>query len=161
MKFQGGIRDNGTPWYFYIKQLPAERMLPKKVTAVCGLISPGKEINKFIIVKNKRGYDIPGGHIEFREKPLVALIRETKEEACAKIVFAYPIILLESDYYSEEKTYIFIYSGVAVLYPFISSAEVLERRIVTSEELLSLYYGNIGLMKHMLDIHFSMKAKDF
>jgi len=55
------------------------------------LISPPSETNKLIIIKNKRGYDIPRGHVNPMESHLSALVREVREEACGLIFPFVPV----------------------------------------------------------------------
>lgn len=53
------------------------------VTAAIGIVSPIGEENKYIIVRNKRGWDLPGGHLESSESARDAIVREVKEEPTA------------------------------------------------------------------------------
>ena len=62
---------------------PADVKLNLPVTAVkCYLI---KDNNILLVKDNKRGWDVPGGHVEKDESPENALIREMEEEAGCRI----------------------------------------------------------------------------
>jgi len=158
LKFRAGIKDDGTPWYFNVKPILPNNTFPQKISAVCGLISPAHETDRFIIIKNKRGYDIPGGHVKLMENPLSALIRETSEEAGAEVFSAYPVALLESDFYLNQTTYIVIYRGLAALRPFISSEEIFQRKILLPKDFLAIYYGNSSIIEYILEMNCSRAA---
>ena len=55
-----------------------------KITQVSGFVLNDK--NRVLVIKNKHGWGIPGGHPETCDKTLMdVLIREVFEESCAKI----------------------------------------------------------------------------
>lgn len=51
-------------------------------TAVCSITTFR---NRLVLIKNKRGWEFPGGHIEQEETIEEAIEREAREEACAKL----------------------------------------------------------------------------
>jgi len=81
---------------FSIKYTAAGATLPKKelVSAVFLIALEG---SKILAIKNDRGWDIPGGHIEGGETPEEALIREVKEEAGAVFSDVKLLAVIESD----------------------------------------------------------------
>ncbi|MCD8507428.1 NUDIX domain-containing protein [Candidatus Woesebacteria bacterium] len=50
--------------------------------------------SRLVTIKNKRGYDIPGGHLEKNETPTTALKREISEEAGA-LPYTSPLFFAE------------------------------------------------------------------
>lgn len=64
----------------YILQKISNQLLPPSntISSVHAIIFHG---SKIVVIKNKRGWDIPGGHIEKNETPTKALLREIEEEA--------------------------------------------------------------------------------
>lgn len=68
---------NGTSWQFFLAdKLPPEAI--ESATAVSGL---AYQNNKLLLTKTRRGWEIPGGHIEEGEDISTALKRELLEEA--------------------------------------------------------------------------------
>ncbi|MCB0331433.1 MAG: NUDIX hydrolase [Bdellovibrionales bacterium] len=69
------------------------KLTPDNVTSVGALCLSNERV---VLVKNRRGWDIPGGHIDTGETILEALVREIREETGSECFFAYPLIVLES-----------------------------------------------------------------
>ncbi|MFA5755121.1 MAG: NUDIX domain-containing protein [Candidatus Paceibacterota bacterium] len=74
-----GEWENSLSWKFYLSNyLPARRLC----SAVFGLLEYNQKI---VLTKTKRGWELPGGHIEEKESIEKALKREMFEEAGANI----------------------------------------------------------------------------
>lgn len=74
-----GVWDENISWEFIVtKELPDLNLC----TAVCCIVTFD---SKFLIVKNKRGWELPAGHIETGETLTQAIQREVLEETNAKI----------------------------------------------------------------------------
>lgn len=71
--FDGKWNDN-LSWEFYLSEkLPDETLC----TAVCCVTVLQ---NKLILIRNKRGWELPAGHVEMGESPLQSVSREVLEE---------------------------------------------------------------------------------
>lgn len=91
---------------------------------------------QILAVHNKRGWDIPGGHVETGETAEQALHREVLEEACAIIE---DLILFMSA--TAQKTMLFYAARVKELLSFKAENETDERKFMRPEELLTVYGG--------------------
>lgn len=82
-----GTWDENVSWEFLIDKDEPDKEL---CTGVCCIVTFQ---NKFILIKNKRGWEFPGGKVEKSESLPDAVIRETREEVGAIIenpkVFGY------------------------------------------------------------------------
>lgn len=110
--------------------------------------------NKILFIKNKRGWDIPGGHIEKTDKTHEhAARRELREEACAECGKLTPVGFMISDFYPDRKTYIIILrSQVTSLSEFKPRHETIKRMLMLPEECIKHYYGNPRLMEKLLKV---------
>jgi 8-oxo-dGTP diphosphatase len=97
---------------------------------------------RIVAVKEKRGYDIPGGHVQVGEKNFEDTARrETLEEIGATLEELKLVRIIQSDYYGNEPekfTYLMVFTA------FIKSlnddpAVVAKRSILDKIEFLSLY----------------------
>lgn len=102
-KFWGGeVRGEKRSWSVEI--VKAESLPPyAEVTAVAILACLG---DKILFIRNKRGWDIPGGHLEESdETPEEAVQRELMEETCALCQETKLTGYMISDYYPDRSTY--------------------------------------------------------
>lgn len=121
------------------------------ITASVGFISPHDTRQLYMAIRNKRGWDIPGGHVEKNETPIQAFKRELEEEAqCSLLPEVRPVAMLESREIS--KTGIVVYRGFCLVKPFTPTEEILERKILSADELLHNYFGDKDIFKTLLDL---------
>ena len=150
-QFVGGFRKDRTPWYWTTHALQASSPIPDlKLTTVCAFLRVKEEPNKLVIIKNERGYDVPGGHIEHDESPVAALYREIKEEASATLDSPTPCWVLSSDYNLKQTTGILFFKSYCTLNNFQPNQEISERKLLQPEEFLACYHDNKKLMEHLL-----------
>lgn len=64
----------------------ASNLKPVRLSATAVKIFIFDKENKLLLVKNKKGWDIPGGHIEDGESPVGALKREVIEETGSSLL---------------------------------------------------------------------------
>ena len=146
----GRVEPEGRDWFV---QIIKSYSLPigAKVTAVAVVACLG---NKILFIRNNRGWDIPGGHIETTDESIEkATQRELLEEACAQCHPPQLVGYLVSDLYPDSKTYIAILrTEVTCLLEFSPQHETIERKLILPEECIELYYGNPTLMKKLLKV---------
>lgn len=121
------------------------------ITACVGFVSPSDKLDSFVAVRNKRGWDIPGGHIQATETPSNAFIREVLEETgCRVINEPIQIAFLENE--GNHITGIMAYSAICKLESFSPTDEIFERAVFTREELLEKYFDDKETLQELLDI---------
>lgn len=102
--------------------------------------------SKILAIKNDRGWEIPGGHIEENESFEETLIREVEEEAGASFKDAKPFVFIESDDQDiyKDKTMLIYTTDNFELGKFTPSEDAFDREIIEIEEFLSRYTGVIN-----------------
>lgn len=119
------------------------------ITASVGFISPVNNPNAYIVIENKRGWDIPGGHVEPDETPSQAFEREVQEEACCTLLPDVSLVaVLKSN--QDPTTGINVYSGTCKVGAFKQKFETKAMRFVTRSELVDIYFGDKELIQAML-----------
>jgi ADP-ribose pyrophosphatase YjhB (NUDIX family) len=133
---------------YSINLIKSDKDLPedKDVSAVFLI---GFVDNKILTIRNERGFDIPGGHLEKGETVKDALVREVKEEASAEFKEEKPILYLSSD--SNKKVMLFYTSSKLELEEFQPFEDSFEREILTKKIFLQKYFGDKDLMRKVLD----------
>jgi ADP-ribose pyrophosphatase YjhB (NUDIX family) len=84
-------------WVFWmamtrIRLLRANEELP--VAAVTAVFLVAFRDSRMLAIRNERGWDLPGGHLEPNEDLITALRREVREEAGAVFTDSFPYALL-------------------------------------------------------------------
>lgn len=121
------------------------------ITASIGLVSPIDNSNVYILIRNKRGWDLPGGHVKKNETPLQAFRRELKEEANCILLFPIKrIAILKSKIIPI--TGIVVYRGFCRVLPFNKTKEIFERKIILKNKLLKIYFGDKKVLKELLKL---------
>lgn len=115
-----------------IGDLPARA----SVSAVFLIAMPGDAV---LVVRNERGWDIPGGHVEPGETWIEALSREVFEEAAATFTDARPFAFLSTE--GRADVMLFFVTAEFELHPFTPGEDAFERGVIPTELLLARYYG--------------------
>lgn len=121
------------------------------ISAVVALVFNKR--GQLLVVRNLRGWDMPGGHLENGEAPVEALRREVLEEACATIKTPRLFMLA-----SAGKTMLFYTAEVDALLGFNPKHETTERTFMSSSELITRYGGG---MPEMADFIITAAQKQF
>jgi 8-oxo-dGTP pyrophosphatase MutT (NUDIX family) len=119
------------------------------ITASVGFISPHGQPDMYAVVKNKRGWDIPGGHVEPGETPIRAFERELAEETgCVLLPDALLVAVLKST--QDPSTGIAVYRGTCTVGVFTPMYETEAAKFVTANELLNIYFGDKDLLRELM-----------
>ena len=138
---------------YFIKYVDKNTAFPKKelLSAVFLIALNG---SKILAIKNERGWEIPGGHIEQGETCEEALIREVAEEAGASFSDAKLLAIIESDnqdVYRDKIMLIYVTKDFK-LGEFTQSEDAFEREVVKIKEFLQRYKeGRSNDVKHIMD----------
>jgi len=121
------------------------------ITASVGFISPFRKPDLFVVIRNNRGWDIPGGHTEKEENPLQTFEREFREETgCQLLPGSELVAILESP--TAQNSGIAVYRGFCTIGKFYPSDEILERKILKEKHLLDKYFGHKEILQQLLEI---------
>jgi 8-oxo-dGTP pyrophosphatase MutT (NUDIX family) len=101
-----------------------------------------------LAVRNERGWDIPGGHVEVGETPLSALSREIMEEAAATFVWAEPFAVLRRR--QRPDVMLFFTTSAFELSVFGPKPDALDRALLSPEDLLKLYNGPADVLQLLI-----------
>lgn len=93
---------------------------------------------KIIAIRNERGWDIPGGHVEQTDLSLEdALKREVDEEANTAFENAKPYAVIQFE--GKEKAMLFYVSNNCKLFNFVPKKDSFERELMTIPDFLTNY----------------------
>ncbi len=150
-KYLGGLRENSSPWFFTVQYVDKNTSINNlNIKAVCGCVYANNNFDQIIaIFNNKRGLDIPGGHLEKNETPKEAFIREVLEEAHVKINEVELFALLKSDRDNDDAC-ISVYFATGNVLPFKASEEVKNRQFMSHKSFVEDYHGNKQLITDLL-----------
>lgn len=104
---------------------------------------------KVLSIQNERGWDIPGGHLEENENPVVGLRREVLEEAGVLVKVAKPYAVLSSP--PSPKVMLFFVSDSIELVQFVPTEDALDRALLNPDELIGRYYGDKELLRTLIE----------
>jgi ADP-ribose pyrophosphatase YjhB (NUDIX family) len=138
---------------YFIKYVNKDTIFPKKelLSAVFLIALDG---SKILAIRNERGWEIPGGHIEPCETHEEALIREVQEEAGATFSDAKLLAIIESsnqDKYKDKVMLIYVTKNFK-LGEFTPSEDAFDREVIEIKEFLERYKeGKSNIVKSSLD----------
>lgn len=122
-----------------------------EITAVVGFLSLSSHDELLVAVRNKRGWDIPGGHINMGETEIEAFKREVLEETGCKVVGeTRAIAILES--VTRPGTGIKVLKGRCDPGNFYPTDEILERKFMSKDELLEDYFGDKIILSGLMSL---------
>lgn len=130
---------------FFIKYVN-ETTIPPKQESISSVFLLAIQGSKILAIKNDRGWETPGGHVEEGETSEETLIREVREEAGA--IFSNPKLLaiIESDDQEKYKDKVMLVYATNdfTLQEFIPSEDAFERKIVEVKVFLQRHKGVIN-----------------
>lgn len=105
--------------------------------------------DSILAVRNERGWDIPGGHVEHGESPASALARETLEEAGATFSWAEPFAMVSMS--GRHDVMLFYATSAFDLFGFTPTDDALERALMPLDEFMSRYSGPLNVLRWLVD----------
>lgn len=129
---------------FFVKYVDEGTVLPKQeLHSAVFLIA--LEGTKILAIRNDRGWEVPGGHIEEGETKEEALVREVEEEGGASFSDAKLLAIIESsnqDKYKDKVMLVYATNNFK-LGEFTPSEDAFEREVIEIEDFLQKHKGVI------------------
>lgn len=138
---------------YFVKYADENTILPEKEFLSAVFLVALKD-SKILAIRNERGWEIPGGHIEAGETVKEALVREVQEEGGASFVDEKLLAIIESDNQTTYKDKVMMIYATKnfTLGEFTPSEDAFEREVIEVEEFLKRYAeGPTNIVKHSLD----------
>jgi len=125
---------------FFTKYVNKNTVLPQD-ESISSVFLIALQGSKILAIKNERGWDIPGGHVEKGETPKEALIREVQEEAGVSFSDSKILAIVESD---DEEKYknkaMLVYTtNNFILGEFNISEDAFDREVIEIDDFLQRY----------------------
>jgi ADP-ribose pyrophosphatase YjhB (NUDIX family) len=105
--------------------------------------------DSILAVRNERGWDIPGGHVEVGESSAIAVARETLEEAGAVFPWAEPFAILSLP--KRRELMLFYTTSSCDLAPFSPNDDALERGMLPLDEFRNKYCGPTEVLEWLVE----------
>lgn len=135
------------PSEFRLSLIDAPKAMPPR-EIVSAVFLVGFVGDKILAVRNERGWDVPGGHLEEDESLAEGLRREVREEAGATFVEAIPIAVLSKP--EQAKLMLFFAADGCILGRFEPKEDAFERRLLDRGQLLARYHGDRMLLAQLI-----------
>ena len=138
--------------------------LPSEQSTITSVMCAVFSNNKILLVKPKRGWGLPGGHVENDESPIDAIKRECAEEAAIEIINikligfweANKIVELEANKQYPKRGYQLLFmADLDKMHEFKSIFEVNDRRFVKPSEVAELHHNFANfdaILRYITDI---------
>jgi 8-oxo-dGTP pyrophosphatase MutT (NUDIX family) len=104
---------------------------------------------RMLAIRNERGWDLPGGHVEPGEDLLAALLREVREEAGAVFTDALPYALLATD--RTQSMLVYAAGAYEMIDQWQPYEDCLERAELEPERFIANYYADKPFMRALID----------
>lgn len=128
------------------------------VTASCAIVLD--EEGNILAIKNKRGWDIPGGKVESDEKPEQTVIREVLEEA--SVVVGNPRLLHTQEFPSLGWLINYYLCNLVEIKPFNEEFETTSRQFKSIPNFFTVYGGgDLEDMKRIVEKAQLFNSTDF
>ena len=128
--------------------LPSAAVPPERVSGVFLVASQG---GRLLVIRNERGWDLPGGHVEPGETLDAALRREVMEEACATFGDAEPYATLAAAPDAARVMLLYRSSGYE-LHSWHPAPDSFERGEMDPAGFVARYHGDRALMRRILEL---------
>ena len=105
--------------------------------------------DSILAVRNERGWDIPGGHVDADESPASAIARETLEEAGANFSWVVPFAIVGVP--ERREVMLFYTTSAFALSTFSPAHDALERAVMPLDQFDQRYCGPVELLDWLIE----------
>jgi 8-oxo-dGTP pyrophosphatase MutT (NUDIX family) len=122
---------------------------PPEAAAITAVFLVAFRNSRMLAIRNERGWDLPGGHLEPDEDLITALKREVREEAGVVFTDAFPYAELSMGRRHSMLVYVTAaYEMIAEWQPY---EDCLERAELEPERFLEWYHGDKEYMRTLIN----------